>query len=89
MPRYLLALILLAAALSAQAITPERQDADGAGATCPETAAVAAEDEAATAEERPAAPTKTAPPAQVESGSLGRQPKAGARWHSFLPGMFK
>jgi hypothetical protein len=88
MSRFLLALILLAAAVTAQAITPTRQGANSGGGTCPETETVIADAEDAPAQEPAPAATKTAPPPQAKGGTMAR-PKSGARWHSFLPGMFK
>jgi len=88
MPRYLLALLLLAGAVSAQAMTPVHQGANGAGGTCPENEVATAEAADGNEDARPAA-TKTAPPSQAKGGTLARPAKAGARWHSFLPGMFK
>jgi hypothetical protein len=86
MQRFVLALVLLAAAAAAQAITPSRQDANGAGGTCPESETAAVTDTGAPAGPAPAA-SKTAPP-QGKGGTSAR-PRSGTRWHSFLPGMFK
>lgn len=87
MSRLLLCLILLAAAVTAHAITPSRQDANGGGGTCPETETPVATTDSGAPQEPSAAASKT-PPTQAKSGTLVR-PKTGARWHSFLPGMFK
>ena len=90
MSRFLFALLLLATAVSVQAVTPARQDADGAGSTCPEAEQVAAAENAAAEQPQPPAPAKTtAPPAQAKETTPLPRPKSGARWHSFLPGMFK
>ena len=92
MSRFLLALMLLAAAVSAQAITPSRQDADGTGGNCPQAEEIAQAENGAAAVEEPAppAPAKTtAPPPQAKETAPLARPKSGARWHSFLPGMFK
>ena len=90
MQRFALALFLLAAAAAVQAITPSRQDANGAGSTCPEAEASQADDEARvgeTAEPAPAA-AKQAVPTPSKGGSVAKT-RTGTRWHSFLPGMFK
>lgn len=92
MSRFLLALLMLAATVSAQAITPSRQDADGTGGgNCPDAEEIARAEDAAAPAAAPPAPAKTtAPPAQAkEAAPLAPRPRAGARWHSFLPGMFK
>jgi hypothetical protein len=86
MSRFLLAFFLFAAAVTAQAITPARQGANSGGGNCPETETAVVEGEAAP-EPAPAA-TKSAPPPQAKGATMAR-PKSGARWHSFLPGMFK
>ena len=89
MPRTAFAILFLAAALSAHAVTPSRQGANSSGGTCPEStaeASVAAEEELAV--EPAAVAAKPAPPARAKSGAVAR-PKAGMRWHSYLPGMFK
>ncbi len=87
MSRYLLAALLLIVAATAQAITPARQDADGGGSDCPN--AEPAAEEAPAADEPVAGGTKPAAPAPSKGGGTMARPKAGARWHSFLPGMFK
>jgi hypothetical protein len=89
MHRCLLCLCLLGAALSAQAISPARQGAGGDGAQCPEVVVVdpAAPETAVAAPAEPAAPAASSP-ARGKSGGPTRS-KAGARWHSFLPGMLK
>lgn len=90
MSRFLFALLMLAAAVSAQAITPSRQDADGTGGNCPEAEEIARAENGAAPASAPPAPAKTtAPPAQAKETAPLPRPKSGARWHSFLPGMFK
>ena len=87
MSRHMLALLLFAAAASAQALDPARQDANGGGGTCP--AAEASEEGEEAAEQAPnRTPGKAAPGSPSKGGSIAR-PRTGARWHSFLPGMFK
>ena len=90
MSRHLFALLLLAATVSAQAVTPARQGANSGGGTCPESDASTAVEEAAATEPAPPA-AKPAAPAEAAKGGGGSiaRPKPGARWHSFLPGMFK
>lgn len=84
------ALLLLAA--SAQGMTPQRHDADGAGGTCPdaqaEARAQAAVQPDAHADPADPAAAPAAAPAPVKAVSATRA-KPAARWHSFLPGMFK
>ena len=89
MHRFALAFLLLAAATAVQAITPSRQDANGAGGNCPESDTVTVEegDAVAPPEPAPAAAKAAAPPA-TKGGSVAKT-RPGARWHSFLPGMFK
>jgi hypothetical protein len=91
MSRFLFALLLLAATVTAQAITPARQDADGAGGNCPGVDEIARAENAADPGAAPATPAKAGtPPAQPKAASpLSARPKSGTRWHSFLPGMFK
>jgi hypothetical protein len=92
--RQLLTLALLFLAATAQGMTPNRAGANGGG-SCPEAQAdVAAE--AATARDpvlaaggddaSSAAPSAAPAPAKATQGN---RVKAGTRWHSFLPGMFK
>ena len=95
MRRHLLTLALLTLAATAQGVTPAREDANGAGGSCPEAQAAAASDAATTpapalgqgAPVPVAAPAGAPAPTKVAGGS--RASKAGDRWHSFLPGMFK
>ena len=90
MQRFALAIVLLAAAAMAQAVTPARQDANGSGGHCPEAEASetpVTADAAAPAEPAPAA-GKAAGPAPSKGGSVAKT-RPGTRWHSFLPGMFK
>ena len=95
MSRHLLTLALLLLAATAQGMNPVHEDANGAGGSCPEAQATAqAEDPAAPATAAlPAAagpaPSPVAAPAQAKAPGATRASKAGDRWHSFLPGMFK
>lgn len=91
MTRHLAALLLLAASVTAQAVAPARESANGAGGTCPETEAVAAADEEeAAVEGRDAADPKAEAASQgTKPAVLTRPNRTGPRWHSFLPGMFK
>lgn len=91
MSRHLFALLLLAATVSAQAVTPARESANGAGGTCPE-----AEVDAVAVQEEPVVEPRTRAEAKAEAASQGTKPavltrpnRTGTRWHSFLPGMFK
>lgn len=85
---------LLFAATAVQAVSPSRASANGGG-NCPETQAALVEEAAvpgtaaggtAATPDPNAAPNSAATP--VKRNALAR-PRSGARWHSFLPGMFK
>lgn len=91
MSRHLVALLLLAATVSAQAVTPARESANGAGGTCPETAAAPAQgdEETAVASRDPATAKADAASQGSKPAVLTRPNRTGTRWHSFLPGMFK
>jgi hypothetical protein len=91
MSRYLLTAALLVLAATAQGMTPSRQGANGSGGSCPQAQEHAVVEEAGTADQQtvrnePATPAAT--PVPAKSGAAAR-PKTGARWHSFLPGMFR
>jgi hypothetical protein len=92
MSRHLLTLTLMLLAATAQGMTPAREDANGAGGSCPESqaAAVAAAAPAPAVGQAASDPAATPPPAApAKVGGGSRAAKAGDRWHSFLPGMFK
>lgn len=82
------ALILIGA--TAHGMTPARQGANGSG-SCPETqlAMAADSDEADAAAAAGGAPTPVGPAPTPVAKPAATRPKSGARWHSFLPGMFK
>lgn len=90
LPMLCLASALLIAA-TAHGMSPARQGPNSSGGSCPETQ-VAVEAEAGDASATPS-PEATAangaatPPAVKPSAAT--RPRSGARWHSFLPGMFK
>jgi hypothetical protein len=88
MSRIALSIAMLLLAATAQGMTPARQDANGSGGSCPESQAVVAEDPAeatGSASRAPVAPA-VATPAKPAAAATRR---SGARWHTFLPGMFK
>jgi hypothetical protein len=89
MSRLAFTLCLFVLAATAQAMNPARHGPNGSP-SCPETpvAATAEGEEVAvgTSVEAPATP---ATPAAPKGATLPRSSKTGARWHSFLPGMFK
>jgi hypothetical protein len=87
MHRLMLAVAILLFAASTHAVNPSRQGAGGDG-NCPPTAT----DERAPATASDGSAPTTAPeavPTPVRPKSTISRPKSGARWHSFLPGMFK
>ena len=87
MHRLMLAVAILLFAASTHAVNPARQGAGGDG-TCPPATA----DERQQAAISDGATPTTAPEAvatPVRPKATVARPKSGARWHSFLPGMFK
>lgn len=93
MSRLILLSVLLLIGATAHGMNPARQGPNGS-ASCPETqlAVEAEEDDAASAAAtaQGAAPATGAGPGPVVAKPAATtRPKTGARWHSFLPGMFK
>jgi hypothetical protein len=92
MSRTILFAAFLLAATAVQAVSPARESANGGGGNCPEAeeSAVAASAEPAPAVEpsRQAGAAPTTPAPVAPKGAVTRA-RNGARWHSFVPGMFK
>lgn len=90
MSRTLFLAALLLVATSLHAATPARESANGGGGVCPELDAQASAAPVPAASEPAAAPAAAAPtPATAATKPALARPRTAARWHSFVPGMFK
>ena len=95
MSRTLMTLALLLLAATAQGMSTVRQGANGSGGSCPQAQAEAAGADPVAAASRVANGEGEALPATEATGApapvkpAAARSRAGARWHSFLPGMFK
>jgi hypothetical protein len=87
MYRLALTAILFILAATAQALRPAHQGPNGS-AHCPETQPLTATEEA-DASRSPNAESAAVPAAVPVKAAAARPKAPGARWHSFLPGMFK
>jgi hypothetical protein len=90
MSRLVLLAVLFVLGAAAHGMNPVRHGPNGS-ATCPESQLPVDIDEDQATEAAvngPIAPA-TATPVPVNKPAAATRPKTGARWHSFLPGMFK
>lgn len=86
----LLSIVLLGACSQALAVESRQMAADG-GASCPDSAASSARDDAQADPNAPATPLKHASKAKAAAAprASGGNRSTAPRWHSFLPGMFR
>lgn len=90
--RILTAALLLMVAAAAHGMDASRASANSGGGSCPEAQAEDMADAAADAASTDTRPVVVPAPATTTVGGKAAnasRPRSGARWHSFLPGMFK